>query len=227
MKRNRILLVIILLCVVFTACSGSEGLAPLPAPQVDQSSKFGVDQNINMETIDNYLHREDVAYRDVRMLFDPADYAAVGGDADLSQTIHGFKIVPYPYLATLSELPVSGAYNDRCLFNVEWTDSREILSVEANYKESMQILEELFPKDQAIFIMCGGAGYSQMMKELLIHLGWDEALLYNTGANWSYTGDNSLELIIYSEDAKEPNTYAIWRADYAYLLFDKLQPIKD
>ena len=76
-------------------------LEPLPAPEVDPESDFGVDKNINIETIDQWLGRPDVAYRDVRMLFDPADYAAIGGNADLSATITGFKIVPYPYLATL------------------------------------------------------------------------------------------------------------------------------
>lgn len=227
MKRKIRILIVFVFSLLLGACSGSEGLAPLPAPQADENSRFGVDQNINMESIDDYLRREDVAYRDVRMLFDPADYASLGGDADLSRTIHGFKIVPYPYIATLAELPVKGAYEDQCLFNVDWAATGEVLSVEANYEESMQILEELFPKDKAIFIMCGGAGYSQMMKELLLYLAWDESLLYNTGANWSYTGENSLELILYPEDADEENIYAIWRADYAYILFDKLHPVKN
>ena len=43
---------------------------PLPAPSVQADSEFGVDANINMETIDGFLRREDVCYRDVRMLFD-------------------------------------------------------------------------------------------------------------------------------------------------------------
>ncbi|MDD3920599.1 MAG: hypothetical protein PHO41_05475, partial [Eubacteriales bacterium] len=47
---------------------------PLPPPMADPNSMFGVDKAINMETIDQYLGREDVAYRDVRMLFDPAAY---------------------------------------------------------------------------------------------------------------------------------------------------------
>ena len=48
--------------------------AALPAPEADESSQFGIDKHINMETIDDWLGRDDVAYIDVRMLFDPADY---------------------------------------------------------------------------------------------------------------------------------------------------------
>ena len=89
------------------------------------------------------------------------------------------------------------------------------------------ILEELFPKDQAIFLMCGGGGYAGMMKELLIYLGWDPELLYNVGANWTYTGDHAQELVIYPEDADGEKIYATWRADYAYLDFDRLHPLED
>ena len=220
--------VLVLLCVLsllLTGC-GSAAEKPLPPPESDENSMFAIDKNINMETIDQYLDREDVEYRDLRMLFDPADYGAIGGDADLSRTIRGFKIVPFPYIATLAPLPVGGAYNDDCLFNVEWGKGVKILSAEPKYEESMMILEELFPKDKPIFLMCGGAGYAYMVRELLIYLGWDPQLLYNIGANWTYKGDNSVELIIYPEDAEGNNIYATWRADYTCIMFDRLHPIE-
>lgn len=220
---KKLIPIVFLLALVLSACGVKSGPSPLPAPQTDENSQFGVDKNINMETIDNFLGREDVAYRDVRMLFDPADYAAIGGEADLTRTIEGFKIVPYPYLATLSVLPVEGAYNGDCLFTVEWSAEGDVVSAKENYRESMMILEELFPKDRAIFLMCGGGGYAQMTKELLIFLGWEESKLYNIGANWTYTGDHALELIVYPEYAGEENIYATWRADYAWIPFEKLQ----
>ena len=229
---KRILPLILIMLMLLCACGAPAAepeptLSPLPAPEADVESQFGVDKNVNIATIDNYLGRDDVAYRDVRMLFDPADYAAIGGDADLSKTIKGFKVVPYPYIATLSALPVANAYEGDTLFTVEWNADGTIASAEANYKESMLILEELFPRDTAIFLMCGGGGYAGMTKTLLMYLGWDENLLYNIGANWEYKGDNAMELIVYPEDANDENIYATWRADYAYLDFSRLHPLTE
>ena len=197
----------------------------LPASEPDETNMFGVDKNINMETLDQYLLRDDVAYRDVRMLFDPADYAAIGGNADLASTVEGFRIVPYPYLATLSALPVAGAYDGDTLFTLTWNEDGSIATATANYEESMLVLEDLFPKDKAIFLMCGGGGYAGMTKSLLIFLGWDPALLYNVGGNWSYQGDHGVELIQYSEDANGNDYFATWRADYAYIDFSRLHPV--
>ncbi len=197
----------------------------LPASEPDETNMFGVDKNINMETLDQYLGRDDVAYRDVRMLFDPADYAAIGGNADLASTVEGFRIVPYPYLATLSALPVAGAYDGDTLYTLTWNEDGSIASATANYEESMLVLEDLFPKDKAIFLMCGGGGYAGMTKSLLIFLGWDPALLYNVGGNWSYQGDHGVELIQYSEDANGNDYFATWRANYAYIDFSRLHPV--
>lgn len=199
---------------------------PLPAPSVQADSEFGVDANINMETIDGFLGREDVCYRDVRMLFDPADYVAIGGEADLTRTIEGFKVVPYPYIATLPALPVLGAYEGKTLFTLTWNQDGSIASATPNYRESQMILDELFPKDKAIFLMCGGGGYAGMTRDLLIYLGWDADKLYNIGANWTYKGEHALELIQYPEEADGENIYATWRADYAYLDFDRLHPVQ-
>ncbi len=224
MKKLPFFLALVMLFALLSAC-GTSAQKSLLAADPDLDSQFGVDRNINIDTIDNWLGRDDVVYRDVRMLFDPADYAAIGGDADLTLTIEGFKIVPYPYIATLQTLPVSGAYSGDCLFEVTWGDDGSVVSAEPNYEESLMIFEELFPKDKAIFLMCGGGGYSGMMKSLLIFLGWDASKLYNIGANWSYKGEHSLELIIYPEDADGDKIYATWRADYAYIDFTRLHSI--
>lgn len=226
MRSKRVCGAALALCLCLSGCAG-DGQADLPPPEPMGDSPFGVDSNINMETIDQYLGREDVAYRDVRLLFDPANYGEIGGEADLTRTIEGFRIVPYPYLATLQTLPVSGGYEGECLYEVTWAEDGTVAQARPLYEESELILEELFPKDQAIFLMCGGGGYAGMMKELLIYLGWDPELLYNVGANWTYTGDHAQELVIYPEDADGEKIYATWRADYAYLDFDRLHPLED
>jgi len=234
-KIIAIMLIMILLFGSLSACAKQNKaqeepsdiqIAVLPVPEVDAESEFGVDKNINQETIDDWLFRSDVAYRDVRMLYDPAEYASIGGEADLTATIKGFKVVPYPYLATLQSLPVANAYTGDKLFEVKWTEDGHVISAEPLYEESMMIMEELFPKDKAIFLMCGGGGYANMTKQLLLFLGWDEAKLYNTGANWTYKGKYAEELVVYPEDKDGNLIYAAWRADYAYIPFDKLNPIK-
>ena len=217
---KKILLIIIV--ILFCSCSKKEIEIKLPAPEAEKSDMFSVDKNINMSTIDKYLFLKDVAYRDVRMLFDTANFSDIGGDADLSATIEGFKIVPYPYIASLQALPVGNAYSGDTLFDVEWDESGNVISATPLYNESMFILRELFPMDKSIFIMCGGGGYANMMKLLLIHLGWDENKLYNIGANWNYKGKYKKELVIYPEDVNGDKIYASWRADYAYIPFEKL-----
>lgn len=225
---KRLFLVLLLFALAFSlGCEGGAGvsqrLPALPPASPDTADGFGIDQNINMHTIDGYLHREDTVYRDMRMLFDPADFGSVGGEADLTRTIEGFKIVPFPYVATLQSLPVDSAYVGDCLYTVVWNSDGSIASAEPNYRESEMALRELFPRDKAIFLMCGGGGYAGMMRELLLHLGWEASAVYNIGANWTYHGDHALELTVYPEEASEKPLYAVWRADYAYFAFEKME----
>jgi len=220
-----------LLCVLFcltlfiSACDNNgsnsqEQLVALPPPEPD-GGPFGVDVNINMTTIDNYLNRPDVAYVDVRMLYDPADFPAIGGIASLTSTLPGYRIVPYPYLATLSAMPVANAYEGETIYEVVWGDNREILEITPNYAEAETILNDLFPKDKIIFLMCGGAGYSSLTRVLLIHLGWDENKIYHTGGNWHYEGDMGLDMTISTTDSN----IATWRVNYAFIDFNRLTKI--
>jgi hypothetical protein len=227
MKRNVLLLVTLLsITMLLSACAESpQELAPLPPPEPD-GGPFGVDTNINMSTIDDFLLRPDVAYFDMRMFNDPADYEAIGGISKLTQTLPGYRIVPFPYLARLGPLPVSGAYDGEVLFEVVWGENREILEITPVFIESELILHDLFPRDKAIFLMCGGAGYSAFTKVLLIHFGWDENLIYNTGGNWHYTGINSIELLIQPDGYNTP-IIATWRANYAHIDFDQLHRIEN
>lgn len=234
MKKITMIFLISTMILTLAACSttapsnsssADAALEPLPAASPDPESPFGVDLNINIDTIDNFLGRDDVAYRDVRMFIDPADFGSIGGNADLSSTITGFRIVPYPYLGTLTDLPCGGAYSGEKLYDLVWSADGSLASAEPNYTESLTILEELFPKDKSIFLMCGGGGYAGMTKALLVNLGWDAEKVYNIGGNWGYTGSNSLELIKYAEDKDGADLYATWRADYTYMDFSLLHEI--
>ncbi|MBO4813063.1 hypothetical protein J5491_02855 [Candidatus Saccharibacteria bacterium] len=169
------------------------GLATLPKPEIaeGQRGELGIDKNVNEETIDSYLGRSDAVYRDMRMLVDPGNYEAVGGDSMLSGFVNGFTVVPFPYVANVSGLPeeVGNTYTGTTLFR-QHSDG----SITPNYEESMDILEALFPKDKVIFLMCGGGGYAGMMKNLLVTLGWDETKIYDVGGYWFYNGNNNVEV---------------------------------
>ncbi len=166
----------------------------LPKPEISEGirgEQFGIDKNINESTIDEYLGRSDSVYRDMRMLKDPGNYEAIGGDSYLSGFVQGFEVVPYPYLTNVTGLPeeVGETYTGETLFTQD-----ESGNYVANYEESMDILETIFPKDKNIFLMCGGGGYAGMTKTMLVALGWDEDKIYNVGAFWSYNGNNKIEV---------------------------------
>lgn len=164
----------------------------LPKPELSEGLRgtFGIDKNINEKTIDIYLNRPDTVYRDMRMLKDPGNYEAIGGDSYLSGFIKGFEVVPYPYLVNVTSLPeeVGKTYEGKTLFTLK--DGKYI----ANYNESLSILEYLFPKDKNIFLMCGAGGYAGSTKEMLVALGWDENKIYNIGGYWYYNGSNNVEV---------------------------------
>ena len=97
----------------------------------------------------------------------------------------------FPYIVNVTGLPeaVGGTYAGPTLFR-QHSDG----SYTANYAESMDIIEGLFPKDKVIFLMCGGGGYSGMMKNMLVKLGWDENKIYDVGGYWFYEGDNAVQV---------------------------------
>ena len=208
----------VVILLALTACisnilTNANNLPEIPAPEVSSGMRgeLGIDKNVNEETIDKYLGRSDSVYRDVRMLVDPANYENIGGDRYLSGYVKGFEVVPLPYLITPEGLPeaVGKSYTGNTLFKK--SDGKYV----ANYKESMQILEDLFPKDKNIFLMCGGGGYAGMAKSLLISLGWDENKIWNTGGFWYYEGDNKVDL-------KVGDTYAFWKVNYHNIDFNTL-----
>lgn len=197
----------------------AEQLAVLPAPEVSdgQRGELGIDKNVNEATIDKYLGRSDAVYRDLRMLKDPGNYEAIGGDSYLSGFVNGYEVVPLPYIVNVTGLPaeVGDTYDGDTLF----TDKGNGNYV-ANYKESMEILEALFPKDKVIFLMCGGGGYSGMMKNMLVALGWDGSHIYNTGGYWFYEGDNNVTVKRVNADGK--TVYDFYKVPYHEIDFDVL-----
>ena len=192
----------------------------LPKPELSEGLRgtFGIDKNINEKTIDIYLNRPDTVYRDMRMLKDPGNYEAIGGDSYLSGFIKGFEVVPYPYLVNVTSLPeeVGKTYEGKTLFTLK--DGKYI----ANYNESLSILEYLFPKDKNIFLMCGAGGYAGSTKEMLVALGWDENKIYNIGGYWYYNGNNNVEV---KRTTNNKTYYDFYKINYHNIDFTNLTKV--
>ena len=211
--------ILVIVCFVFFFFIGyfvlvSDNSLPKPEVTGGERGMLGIDKNINEKTIDKYLNRSDSVYRDMRMLKDPGNYEAIGGDSYLSGFIKGFEVVPYPKLVEVKGLPdaVGNSYQGKTLFREE--NGKYI----ANYKESLEFLEYYFPKDKYIFLICGGGGYAGMMKNLLVSLGWDSNKIYNIGGYWYYDGKNNVLV-------KNDNGYDFWKVIYHDINFDDLTEV--
>ena len=216
--------VMLVLSLSVCGCSNDNKLSELPKPEVTggiRGEQFGIDKNINEETIDEYLGRSDSVYRDMRMLKDPGNYEAIGGDSYLSGFVKGFEAVPYPLLVNVTGLPeeVGESYTGKTLYTL--TDDGKYI---ANYEESLEILEYYFPKDKNIFIMCGGGGYAGQTKTMLVELGWDEDKIYNVGGYWYYKGNNNVEVKKTNEDGSI--SYDFWKVTYHDIDFNNLHEVK-
>lgn len=207
----------ILSILIFNYKNNLEKL-PLPEVTSGQRGTLGIDKNINEETIDNYLGRSDSVYYDMRMLKDPGNYEAIGGDSYLSGIVKGFEVLPYPYITEVKGLPeaVGDSYKGETLFREENGKYIE------NYKESLEILEYFFPKDKNIFLMCGGGGYAGMTKNLLVSLGWDENKIYNVGGYWYYNGKNNINIKRITDNK---TTYDFWKLTYHNIDFNLLTKV--
>lgn len=228
MKKKVCYVLSLLICLVLGGISSyfifnnsKSTLKELPLPEVTGGERgiLGIDKNINEETLDEYLGREDVVYRDMRMLKDPGNYEAIGGDSYISGFVKGFEVVPYPYLTEVKGLPeiVGDTYTGKTLFKE--MDGKYV----ANYEESMEYLEYYFPKDKVIFLMCGGGGYAGMTKNLLVSLGWDENKIYDVGGYWYYNGKNNVQVKTI-KDGK--TTYDFWKVTYHDIDFKSLTEVK-
>lgn len=191
--------------LIFGNKENNNSLEPLPAQEKSEGLRgiYDIDKNINDETIDNYLGRSDVVYRDLRMLEDTATWENKGGERDLTGFIKGFEVVPYPYLTEFPQAyidqkeseNVHNLYQGKTLFRLD--DKGNYI---ANYKESMDILEYIFPKDKTIFLICGAGGYANFTKQMLGALGWDTSKIYNLGGYWYYNGKNAISTKVEGSD---------------------------
>ena len=201
---------------------------PLPAQELSEGLRgvYWIDKNINEKTIDNYLHRPDVIYRDVRMLEDSASWENKWWTRNLEWFVEWFEVVPYAFLTQFPQEYIDqkasenvfGLYAWNTLFSLD-----ENWWYVANYEESMEILEFLFPKDKYIFLMCGAGGYANFTKKMLVALWRDESKIYNV---WWYRNYEWNRWISTVNNNGDSITYDFWKVPYHEIDFDSLTEIK-
>lgn len=200
MKKLLVLVGALAVFCVFAGCSAKKEEAPavpavkaLPAP-VDttkpdaQKSPFAADSSsINATNLFEYLGRDDVLYIDLR---DYADYQ--------KKHLRNFECIPY-----FAYIFDKAAGEDKSKIQLYGGSVTEPV---ANYQESDEMLEVLFPKDKTIFFMCQSGGRVAQLLSILNAKGYDMSKIYNVGGMGQFTAAEfkpyTVDLLEFKVDAK-------------------------
>ncbi|MCF7927245.1 MAG: hypothetical protein K9L74_06715 [Candidatus Izimaplasma sp.] len=150
MKKLFALLTVFTLSLTLVACGGAEELPAIP-------------EDVDMETVDDYLGRPDVQYVDLRNFDDKMS----------SGYIEGFEFIPFfDYLEATDVLVRT---------DMDWEFAADDIKSEG-------ALKELFQEDKTIFLMCGSGTRAGYVLAALESLGYENVI--NVGGIADYTGDN-------------------------------------
>jgi rhodanese-related sulfurtransferase len=173
--------------LAFTGCSCNkdEGnkLDPLPAARLTEDGCTSDNYKnacaaINKDNLYNYLGREDVVYIDLRESNTNETESGYSESNYMGMHLKGFKNIEFVSY-------IQGNKNQ--LFYVAPDKS-----LGPSYTTALEILEELFPKDKAIFLMCDSGNKARSVMKLLAQYGWDMSKVYNVGAIANYGNSNYL-----------------------------------
>jgi 3-mercaptopyruvate sulfurtransferase SseA len=216
MKSNVLIVILLaLVCLLlgfvngYYYFDGDNRYSSLPLPEVIKDNEYGIDKNINENKIDKLMKRNDTVYIDVRLL---EDKTGKDGEKVISGFVKGFEVIPYSLL-----LEQDGSSKGKALFKKNESE------YQANYEESLKILEYYFPKNRYVFLMSGNGLYANMTKELLVSLGWSSNHIYNVGGYLNYNGKNK---ILVKKTINDKETYDFWKIPYHDIDFNKLTKIK-
>ena len=160
-------------------------LEDLPAARKDTETCKAADQKysatcsgVNKDNLEDYMQLEDVVYIDLRNSV--ASGSVPGSYA--TEHLHGFEMVEF--FATIYDSSADSSGTQ--LFKKDFS---------ARYTDSVKILEEIFPKDKTIFLMCQSGGRVATMMKLLEHWGYNMDNVYNVGG-WNTYGDSEYAMQI-------------------------------
>lgn len=144
--------------------------------------------SINKDNLLEYLGRDDTVYIDLR---DYTDY--------LSKHFRNFEPIPFFGLIYAKE-PTPDSVQ---LF------SGDTKNPTANYAESKELLEVLFPKDKYIMLVCQSGGRVGMLMNILEANGYDMTKIYNVGGVANYTDSKYEDLVVDANELKSKDTYQV------------------
>ena len=182
MKKIVITLLAILLCGCHTK-SVEEKPQILTLPEKSEPSSTSMsDSPISALNIDDYLFLDDVMYVDTRS---PQMFLEEGH-------IAGFVNIPYYEGICCHEIEEGILFNMDKIKNEDgsFIPMGNTGSFKPNYKESVQILYDTFPKDEKIVFIASAGVESCYLMNLLVQYGYNPSLLYNAGAMSNSLGKN-------------------------------------
>jgi rhodanese-related sulfurtransferase len=180
MKKLLLLVSVLTFALVLTACAKEEEVKEIPA-------------EVTMETVDEYLNRDDVQYVDLRNFEDKM----------ASGYIAGFEMLPFFNYFEYEGILVR---TDK-----DWEFASEDVVDQAK-------LENFFDKDKTIFLMCGSGTRAGFVKSALEEIGYTNVI--NVGGIRDYAGDNKVlgyegyNLDVTPKGAYTPGTYYGYEAGY-------------
>lgn len=181
MKKVLIILLIVLLCGCSSQKQEESKVITLPLKE-DPNSSMMSESPLSALNIDDYLFLDDVMYVDTRS---PQMFLAEGH-------IAGFINIPYYEGICCHEKEEGILFKMDKIRNEDgsFIAMGSVGSFTPNYKESVQILNETFPKDKKIVFIASAGVESCYLMNLLIQYGYDGSLLYNAGAMTNTLGKN-------------------------------------
>ncbi len=146
--------------------------------------------SIGPDNLDQYLNRDDVFYIDLR---DYKDYS----------TKHFRNFESIPYFAYIFN---ANAHTDETLVQLYGGSFTAPIDV---YKESDVILNELFPKDKTLMIMCQSAARVTQLMNILDAKGYDMSKIYNVGGMAQFTDPKYAPFIVDTPELTIEGNYIV------------------
>ncbi len=158
-----------------TGCGKKDKLPELPAARLSETKDGSVClsndysnecSGVNVHNLYEYLGRSDVKYIDLRRYSE---------EVLKTGTLKGFEHIDF-----FGDIYNSTTAEGTQLFNSDYTPK---------YTNSVALLEQLFPKNQILFLSCASGGRVVHMMKILERYGWDMSKVYNVGGYNNYIKD--------------------------------------